>query len=118
MRLSPLILPSLRYFSIDPTKQPNIYDGYRQMTNEEKQARQRERRLAKSGANQQQSITEFAKRANDTIDRLHAAFVQLAKENDKGWITIERSPTTLSIKVGKIGQYMIVSNPTSLTFSL
>ena len=45
--------------STDNSKQPNIYDGYQQMTQEEKQARARLRRQQKMGQIEMQPIVEF-----------------------------------------------------------
>ena len=93
------------WFTADNTKQPNIYDSYKHMTDDEKRERQRLRRLARQGKLPQADTTEFAARVQTTFDRFEKAFVELKGENKAGWITINRQANELSVDVQRIGRY-------------
>ena len=48
-RLALLSASQVSYFATDNSKQWNIYDGYRMLTDDEKRAKQKERRLKRKG---------------------------------------------------------------------
>ena len=56
------------------------------------------------------SSIEFTQKTNETLDKLYVAFLQLAKENDAGFIQVQRTPSSLVVTVKKIGSYTITSN--------
>ena len=53
---------------------------------------------------------EFTQRTTETLEKLYVAFLQLAKENDPGYMQVQRTPTSLVVTVKKIGSYNIISN--------
>ena len=45
---------------------------------------------------------EFTQRTTETLDKLYVAFLQLAKENDPGYMQVQRTPTSLIVTVKKL----------------
>ena len=82
-----LVVPSSFYFSSGKNNeaQPNIYDSYRGMTAEEKQARQKKRRLAKRYGDQDLiDPAVYQGEVNSTLRKMEVAFTELATENAPG----------------------------------